>query len=329
MPALLESVAEGSPAAALVAGGLARVERVFDRQLSSDLAFVNDLCGHVERYRGKMLRPTLLLLSGLATGDGEISDAQVTAAAVIEMVHMATLVHDDVLDEAEVRRRGETVNRLHGNETAIILGDYLISSAFHLCSGLDDQRVALRIGAVTREVCEGELLQLRNRGNLELSEGAYFAIIERKTASLIGAACELGAALAGAGDDIVRRLHTYGLKIGCAYQIQDDLLDLLGDEGVVGKSVGRDLDKGKATLPLLRLLAATGDDGLRERLASGDRAAFADARRLAVETGAADEAAGVAVRLVEEAKAALAPLTASPALELLVRLADASVTRRF
>jgi len=333
MPALLEFVAEGSPAAAEVAAGLSRVERAFDRQLSSDLAFVNDLCAHVERYRGKMLRPTLLLLSGLAAGGRErgISDEQVTAAAVVEMVHMATLVHDDVLDEADVRRRGETVNRLHGNETAIILGDYLISSAFHLCSGLDDQRVALRIGEVTRRVCEGELLQLRNRGNFDLAEADYFAIIERKTASLIAVACELGASLGGASQGITRRLHTYGVKIGCAYQIQDDLLDLLGEEGVVGKSVGRDLDKGKATLPLLRLLAAMESDApsLRPGLAAGDPAAFERARSLARETGAAEEASGVARHLVDEAKAVLEPLAASEALDLLLRLADASVSRRF
>lgn len=333
MPAMLQIVAAGSPAAALVGEGLARVEAVFDGQLSSDLPFVNELCGHVERYRGKMLRPTLLLLSGMAAGgrEGAIGDSHIVAAAVVEMVHMATLVHDDVLDEAEVRRRGATVNHLHGNETAIILGDYLISSAFHLCSSLDDQRVALRIGEVTRRVCEGELLQLRRRGSLDLGEGEYFTIIERKTAALIAAACELGARLAGADDDVARRLHAYGVKVGSAYQIQDDLLDLLGDEGVVGKSVGRDLDKGKATLPLLRTLERMGDAGgaLRARLTRGERGAFAEARRLAISTGAAAEASGVAERLVDEAKAALAPLEASAALDLLLRLADASVRRRF
>lgn len=333
MPAMLEFVDEASPAAAAASRALERVDQVFERQLGSDLRFVRELCAHVERYRGKMLRPTLLLLSAqAAAGDeGGVTDAHITAGAVVEMVHMATLVHDDVLDEAEVRRRGETINRLHGNETAIILGDYLISSAFHLCSSLDDQGVALRIGEVTRRVCEGELLQLRNRGNLDLSERDYFQIIERKTASLIGVGCELGASLAGAPVEVTRRLHDYGVKIGCAYQIHDDLLDLLGEEAVVGKSVGRDLDKGKATLPLLRLFEALGEDaaGLRRALASGEAGAVERARALARSTGAAEEAAGVARRLVEEAKASLATLAPSPAADLLLRLAEASVSRRF
>ena len=222
--------------AADIAAGLARVETLFESQLSSEFPAVNDLCSHVERYRGKMLRPTLVLVAGLAfSRDGEpLSPAHDIIAATVEMIHMATLVHDDVLDEAEMRRRGETVNFLRGNETAVMLGDYLISNAFHLCSRAGDPALNLRLGEVTNTLCEGELVQLSRRNDLSLDENTYFEIVRRKTAVLVGASCELGARLAGASDDAVARMRSFGEQLGVAFQIQDDLLDLLGDEETVG-----------------------------------------------------------------------------------------------
>src|SRR3954463_13883702 len=165
-----------------IATELAAVDRRFAAELKSELACVNTLVKHVSRFRGKMLRPTLVLLTGKACG--ELSDAHTVIATVVEMVHMATLVHDDVLDEAELRRKGATINHLRGNEAAVLLGDYLISHSFHLCSGLQSQVASRLIGRTTNIVCEGELLQLDNRGNLDLDEETYFQIIERKTASL-------------------------------------------------------------------------------------------------------------------------------------------------
>jgi octaprenyl-diphosphate synthase len=185
-----------------------------------------------------MLRPTLVLAGGLAASpslglsvsSSLLSDAHVTVAAVAEMVHMATLVHDDVLDEADTRRRARTVNRLHGNETAVILGDYLIAAAYHLCSQLDSQDAALLIGRVSMTVCSGELLQLAHRADFSLDEPTYFEIVERKTASLIGAACRLGARCSGADEQTCARLERFGRDIGVAFQIQDDVLDLTGRE---------------------------------------------------------------------------------------------------
>ena len=171
MQGVIDLPEELRPVADLVAARLLDVSTRFDAQLESDLPPVNQLCKHIERYRGKMLRPTLVILCGAAAhpkaGDGElaslVTDDHATLGAVCEMVHMATLVHDDVLDEAETRRRGDTVNRLRGNETAVILGDYLIASAYHLCSGLGSQRYALAIGRASAVMCAGELLQLQLR----------------------------------------------------------------------------------------------------------------------------------------------------------------------
>src|ERR1041385_2480619 len=176
------------------------VERAFNEELTSQIGCVNQLVKHVSRFRGKMLRPTLVLLAGKACGD--VNDAHIVLGTVVEMVHMATLVHDDVLDEAELRRKGATINHLRGNEAAVLLGDYLISHSYHLCSGLDSQFAARLIARTTNTVCEGELQQIDNRNNLDLDEETYFQIITRKTASLCATCCLLGAKFAGASDEI-------------------------------------------------------------------------------------------------------------------------------
>ncbi|HEX4124250.1 MAG TPA: polyprenyl synthetase family protein, partial [Tepidisphaeraceae bacterium] len=207
---------------------LAEVENLFHEELTSELACVNTLIKHVSRFRGKMLRPSLVLLSGKACGP--IGRAHVVVATVAEMVHMATLVHDDVLDDAELRRKGATINHLRGNEAAVLLGDYLISHSYHLCSSLDSQLASRLIGRATNLVCEGELLQIDHRNTVDLDEETYLQIISRKTASLCATCCHLGARLAGADESVVDRLELFGLSLGAAFQIQDDILDLVGDE---------------------------------------------------------------------------------------------------
>jgi octaprenyl-diphosphate synthase len=231
---------------------LAAVDRLFNTELHSDLACVNSLVRHVGRFRGKMLRPTLLLLSGKACG--ELKNEHVVLATVVEMVHMATLVHDDVLDEAEMRRKGATINHLRGNEAAVMLGDCLISHSYHLCSSLDSQHASRTIARTTNRVCEGELLQIDNRDNLDLDEKVYLEIINRKTASLCAACCMLGAKFAGATDEISAQLEEFGLCLGMAFQIQDDLLDIEGHASTVGKTLGIDVEKGKMTLPMIHFL---------------------------------------------------------------------------
>src|SRR5207249_5100454 len=228
---------------------LAAVEKRFLAELKSEINCVNTLVKHVSRFRGKMLRPTLVLLCGKACG--LLTDAHITIATVVEMVHMATLVHDDVLDEAELRRKGATINHLRGNEAAVLLGDYLISHSYHLCSSLDSQLASRVIARTTNQVCEGELLQIDNRNNFDLSEEIYLKIITRKTAVLCATCCLLGAKFSGAGDEIASRLETFGLSVGIAFQIQDDILDIVGDVRTVGKTLGIDAEKGKLTLPMI------------------------------------------------------------------------------
>ena len=241
-----------------VAADLQKVCRVFDDELFSELPVVNELCAHVRQYRGKLLRPALLLLSGKACGG--VTDEHLTLAAVVEMVHMATLVHDDVLDEADLRRRVPTINRLEGNEAAVLLGDYLISHAFHLCSSLDSQHASQAIGAATNTICEGELQQVHHRGDFDLTVDQYLQIISRKTASLTGACCRLGAHFAGADEDTIASLERYGLEVGIAFQITDDVLDIVGSEKRMGKTLGRDLEKNKLTLPVIHCISEGNGD---------------------------------------------------------------------
>lgn len=350
MRGVVESSPEVESIHSLVVASLDRVQRRFAGQIASDLPSVNELCVHVERYHGKMLRPILVLLSGLAAHPRAasaapemlLSDEHITMAAVCEMVHMATLVHDDVLDEAEIRRRGRTLNALRGNEAAVLLGDYLIASAFHLCSQLGSQEHALAIGHVSRVLCAGELLQIDHRDDWSLDEATYFQILERKTASLIAVACERGALISGASEADAAALGVYGRRLGVAFQIQDDLLDLTGQEGTVGKSVGKDIEKGKLTLPLILHLAnadarergecirliqmATGGagGGLAREGSHTERANLAD--RL-LGSGSLARAHNTALDLVADAKAALMRLSRTPARSVLERMADAAVNR--
>ncbi len=313
---------------------LEEVAVILERQLASDLSPVNALCRHIEQYRGKRLRPILVLLSGLAGAkppwDGsELTERHRVIAAVVEMIHMATLVHDDVLDDAQIRRGVATLNYLRGNETAVMLGDYLISNAFHLCSSLRDPQINYSLGQVTNTLCAGELLQLHHRDDLDIDEATYLEIVRRKTASLIGECCRLGTLLSDAPPELCESMCRFGIAVGIAFQIQDDLLDITGDEAVVGKSLHRDLDSGKVTLPLIRYLAAA-DDAERVEV----RRLFAQGRaeklrlRL-IESGAVEDAQCEAQHLVDQAKHELSNLPAGNARELLRTLADAVISRDF
>lgn len=366
------------PVQELLGRSLARVEEVFNGAIASDLPPVKALCEHVERYRGKMLRPALVVLCGLAAGGeagktrngeggGSALSAQHSAlpledhfviAAVCEMIHMATLVHDDVLDDADTRRGGRTVNGLHGNEAAVILGDYLFSAAYRLCATLDrdggrgGQRAALLIGQTGMTLCAGELLQLAHRGDLSLDEPTYFEIVDRKTASLIAAACRLGALttldlVEGLGEAererIAGRFAEFGRLLGIAFQIQDDLLDLAGNQATVGKPLGRDAELGKVTLPVIHHLSVASAEQRGRTLLMLESAGARGAGEGGTEEGemlAALEATGslkharqTARTLVTDAKRALmdadSGVPESPAKRFLLTMADAVVDRAF
>src|SRR5581483_403973 len=209
------------------------------------------LLAHVRNYRGKRLRPALLLLTARACG--RVTAAHHTLAAVVEMIHTATLVHDDVLDEAAVRRHLDTVNARWNNQSSILLGDFLFSHAFYLASTVG-VFACRQIGRATNTVCEGELRQVTSQGDLALAERDYLSIIEAKTAELCACCCTLGAHYSRAETGVVKAMGRYGRYLGIAFQIIDDVMDLIGDEGLAGKSLGSDLEQQKLTLPLIRLL---------------------------------------------------------------------------
>ena len=252
-----------------IAGDLEQVERILSESLFSRHPRVAEVVDHVRHYRGKRLRPVLLLLTAKACG--KVTPAHHILAAVVEMIHTATLVHDDVLDNATVRRHVPTVNAGWGAQASILLGDHLFTRAFHLAASVDARACRL-IGEATNRVCEGELRQGLERGNLDLSETDYYEIIEGKTAELIACCCQLGAVYAGADETVVAAVTNYGRCLGIAFQIADDVLDLVGEEQTTGKSLGTDLEQEKLTLPLIRLLAHANGAGakLRQMLRSPD-----------------------------------------------------------
>jgi octaprenyl-diphosphate synthase len=231
---------------------LDEVERLLEQQLVSRHAFVEEVSRHGFRLGGKRLRPALVLLSGKAVG--EVKREHVVLAAAMEMIHTATLIHDDVLDDATLRRHLQTVNARWNNESAVLLGDFLLARAMSLAVSIDDLFAVRTIAEAARQMCEGELRQVACRGNYDLTEKEYLDIIADKTGALTACCCRLGAYFAGADGRVLEAMTRFGSQLGIAFQISDDVLDLLGEESIVGKSLGSDLAKQKATLPVIRLL---------------------------------------------------------------------------
>ncbi|MFN9929680.1 MAG: polyprenyl synthetase family protein [bacterium] len=347
MPRLLDTPDELAPLQRVLVGALAGVAERIKEALASDMPAVQRLVEHVEQYHGKMIRPTLVILSGLACHPSEVGKGQTaglaapaplspltpahtTIGAVVEMVHLATLIHDDVLDEADERRQALTVNRLTGNEAAVMLGDYLFSSAYRLCGQLGDAHATVRIGQTGMTLCAGELLQLHNRGNFSLDQRTYFELIDRKTASLIAVSCELGARASSADAEVCARMARFGSKLGTAFQIQDDLLDLGGDQSLVGKSLGKDAEKGKLTLPVIHHLQSSTPQRRGKTLTmlseGAPRTLLAEALR---STDSIEHSRRVAQGLVQEAQANLQCLRPSPARQMLHAMAEAVLTRAF
>jgi len=228
---------------------------VADRLAGQIQSFDPQIAGYAEyalTNQGKQLRPALLALSAGATG--KINDSHVLAAVVVEMVHLATLVHDDVMDEAKIRRGRPTMAAHWGNEISVLLGDCLFAHALKLAASFPTTEICRAVAAATNTVCSGEILQTESRKNFELTRAEYFKMLQMKTGELFALSCDLGACLSGATAAGRACLRQFGLAIGTAYQIFDDCLDLFGSEASAGKSLGTDLATGKVTLPVLILL---------------------------------------------------------------------------
>lgn len=250
------------PAAGDIAGHLqsikdelAAVKKCISGQMVSSDDTINEMLEHVGSRSGKMLRPAFFLF--IAKSCGRITQTHIKIAAVVELLHAATLLHDDVLDEAQSRRKTSTANRLWGNEAAVLLGDFLLGKVFVLCSEIEPHEVAQVLSNTAVQICHGELLQNIQRNNFELSEDKYYEIVRDKTAALFGACCYLGSLVSGGDQNRHQAYRQFGLNIGMAFQITDDLLDIVGDEADVGKTLGTDIAHNKMTLPIIHMLNAT------------------------------------------------------------------------
>ncbi|MBJ6978745.1 MULTISPECIES: polyprenyl synthetase family protein [unclassified Luteimonas] len=311
-----------------VAADMAAVDALIRRRLASDVVLVNQVAEHIVAGGGKRLRPMLLLLAARALGHQGPDAHQL--AAVVEFIHTSTLLHDDVVDESDLRRGRSTANAVFGNAASVLVGDFLYSRSFQLMVELGSMPIQEILADTTNRIAEGEVLQLLHVRNPDVDEAAYLRVIERKTAILFAAATRLGALLSGASDEVQQRLHDYGLNLGIAFQIADDVLDYSADEAALGKHLGDDLAEGKMTLPLIHAMARA-DDALRARLRTIVEAGDVDALEEAVAaihaSGGLDYSIARAREYAALAEAALDGLDDGPSVAALRGLVRHAVDR--
>ncbi len=310
---------------------LTRIEGEMQANFASYVPFINEVSQYILFAGGKRLRPLLMVLAAKLFGCSKPEVYRVSV--VFEYLHAATLLHDDVVDEAHMRRGRAAARKVWGNQAVILVGDFLYSKAIRILVEHGDLRILEAVSETTVLMSEGEVLQLLNTDNISATEAEYMEVIRRKTAVLIAAACECGALIAGANDEAVAALKGYGLNLGLAFQIVDDLLDYLGATGEMGKEIGNDFKEGKVTLPLiLALEAAQGPD--RERLIElikseeTSREAFYEAVSLIKRYRGFERTRQRAEDLVSQAKAHLAPLPETPEKNILSGIAGYVLSRR-
>lgn len=314
---------------ALAAADMAAVDALIRRRLASDVVLVNQIGEHIVAAGGKRLRPMLLLLAARALGHAGTDAHQL--AAVIEFIHTATLLHDDVVDESDLRRGRKTANALWGNAPSVLVGDFLYSRSFQLMVELDRVEVMRILADTTNAIAEGEVLQLLHVRNPDTDEAAYLRVVERKTAVLFAAATRLGALLAGADAQTQQRFHEYGMNLGYAFQIADDVLDYSADETDLGKHLGDDLAEGKATLPLIHAIAHSPSDvaaRLRSVVENGDATAMPEVLAAINATGGLDYSRARANEYAEAAERALEGLEDNDGVAALRGLAHYAVDRK-
>lgn len=312
-----------------VADDMQRVDARIRARLGSDVPLVRQVADHIIAGGGKRLRPALLLLSAGAVGYRGAAHHEL--AAVVEFIHTATLLHDDVVDESQLRRGRHTANAAFGNAASVLVGDFLYSRAFQMMVGLDNMRVMRVLADATNQIAEGEVLQLMNCHDPDVDETRYLDVVRRKTAKLFEAAARLGGILGGASAVQEEGLAAFGMHLGTAFQVVDDVLDYSGAAQETGKSLGDDLAEGKPTLPLIHVMQAGSlqeRELVRRAIREGGRHDFEPVLAAIRATGALEYARGVARREVEVAVRAIDALPPSANRESLLELAAFSVTRR-
>lgn len=310
---------------ACVTGEFDRVNELIVEQLHSDVDMVENVGHYIVDAGGKRLRPLLALLAARALG--ECRESHIHFAAVVEFIHTATLLHDDVVDLSMLRRGRPTANAEFGNAPSVLVGDFLYTRAFQLMVALDNMPLLRHMADTTNTIAEGEVLQLVRAGDPETSMAQYLDVITRKTAVLFAAACRGAAMLSEQDASTQTRLHDYGLNLGIAFQMIDDVLDYEGDPEVTGKAIGDDLNEGKPTLPLIHAMA-NGDEAVRTLIAESLRQKSADRLTDVIEavrqTGGIDATRRAAMDYRDKAEAALGDLVdsdAKVAMQHLIKLA--------
>jgi len=322
------SVVNFASVQALIAPEMAQVNTLIRHSLASDVVLINQIAEHIIGGGGKRLRPMLHLLAADAAGYRGASQHQL--AAVIEFIHTATLLHDDVVDESDLRRGRKTANALWGNAASVLVGDFLYSRSFQMMVALDEMRVMRILADTTNRIAEGEVLQLLNIHNPDVDEAAYMRVIERKTAVLFAAATRLGGVLAGLPAAQEDALADYGMHLGYAFQIADDVLDYVSDAGTLGKNIGDDLAEGKATLPLIYAIErapAAQAASLKRAIETGGLDSLNNIIEAIRDTGAIERARAAAQKHADAAKATLSSLPDSAARDALLVLADYALGR--
>lgn len=306
------------------------VNAVIREQMHSDIVLIGRIADYIINAGGKRIRPILLLL--MAKAFGYQGTQHHTLAATVEFIHTATLLHDDVVDEADLRRGRPSANTLFGNAASVLVGDFLYTRAFQMMVSVDSMPVQRVLADATNLIAEGEVMQLMNARSADLDEAGYHQVIYSKTAKLFEATCQLGAMVAGASDQAVAAAAAYGRSLGNAFQLIDDLLDYAGDADTMGKLAGNDLKEGKMTLPLIWLMAHGTDaqkTAIRQSIEEGDESCF-DAVLEAVRTsGALDYTYQMAKQEADAAIQAIADLPDGVFRQSLVDLSLFSVDRKF
>ena len=316
----------------LVADEMKIVNTSISDNLNSDVALINQLGAYIVQAGGKRLRPVALLLAAKACSANNSNENAPLLAAIVEFIHTATLLHDDVVDESEMRRGRETANEVFGNAASVLVGDYLYSRAFQMMVKVNSMRVMEILSHTTNQIAEGEVMQLINCGSADTTEQQYMDTIQSKTAILFEAATQLGAVVTNQSNEVEQALAAYGLHLGTAFQLVDDILDYTADSQAMGKNVGDDLAEGKPTLPLINAIEnSTGCDKelLIKAITDASRDNLEEVLAIIHKTGALKYTSEVAQQEVELAKASLKILPNSNYKSALLNLADFSVERTF
>ncbi|MGZ3308222.1 MAG: octaprenyl diphosphate synthase [Xanthobacteraceae bacterium] len=321
-------LAQQNNIASAIASDMEAVNRVIRQRLHSEVSLVNQIAEYIISAGGKRIRPVLVLL--LANAYGYQGAAHHELAAVVEFIHTATLLHDDVVDESSMRRGRQTANAMFGNAASVLVGDFLYSRSFQMMVGLDNMRVMRILSDATNVIAEGEVLQLLNMHDPDVSEESYLKVIRSKTAKLFEAAAELGALVGGANDAQIAAAGEYGRSLGTAFQLIDDVLDYAGDAAEIGKNVGDDLREGKPTLPLIYLMehgTSQQRELVRSCIENGDEQHFDAVLAAVTSSGALDYTRRAAVNAAERASGAIADLPESEYKQSLLQLCSFAVDR--